>query len=128
MRPVEDSSGSAGVTRILPCGLFEVGVSSGCLSHCDYQSLTRRLLTTTWAAGLRFEVFPATSPPQSERDRIGHALFEFYVVRSSGTPPTTVIRTPASTSSRPTTDEAKVPDNSPRANFVFMGTRTRRRP
>lgn len=45
--------------------------------HRPYCS--RRVLTTTWAAGLRFETFLATSPPQSERDRFGQALFEFYV-------------------------------------------------
>jgi predicted unusual protein kinase regulating ubiquinone biosynthesis (AarF/ABC1/UbiB family) len=40
---------------------------------------SRRVLTTTWAEGLGFDDFLATSPGQAERDRIGEALFEFYV-------------------------------------------------
>jgi predicted unusual protein kinase regulating ubiquinone biosynthesis (AarF/ABC1/UbiB family) len=45
--------------------------------HSPYCS--RRVLTTTWIEGLRFDDFLATDPPQSERDRLGEALFEFYV-------------------------------------------------
>jgi len=45
--------------------------------HPPYCS--RRVLTTTWIEGLRFDDFLATNPPQSERDRFGEALFEFYV-------------------------------------------------
>jgi predicted unusual protein kinase regulating ubiquinone biosynthesis (AarF/ABC1/UbiB family) len=39
----------------------------------------RRVLTTTWAEGLRLDAFLATDPAQAERDRFGEALFEFYV-------------------------------------------------
>jgi predicted unusual protein kinase regulating ubiquinone biosynthesis (AarF/ABC1/UbiB family) len=39
----------------------------------------RRVLTTTWIEGLRFDDFLATNPPQSDRDRLGEALFEFYL-------------------------------------------------
>jgi predicted unusual protein kinase regulating ubiquinone biosynthesis (AarF/ABC1/UbiB family) len=45
--------------------------------HRTYSS--RRVLTTTWVNGLRFDAFLATNPPASERDRVGEALFEFYV-------------------------------------------------
>jgi predicted unusual protein kinase regulating ubiquinone biosynthesis (AarF/ABC1/UbiB family) len=45
--------------------------------HSRYCS--RRVLTTTWMEGLRFDDFLATNPPQSERDRLGEAIFEFYV-------------------------------------------------
>jgi predicted unusual protein kinase regulating ubiquinone biosynthesis (AarF/ABC1/UbiB family) len=40
---------------------------------------SRRVLTSTWIEGLRFDDFLATNPPQAERDRFGEALFEFYV-------------------------------------------------
>jgi predicted unusual protein kinase regulating ubiquinone biosynthesis (AarF/ABC1/UbiB family) len=40
---------------------------------------SRHVLTTTWVDGTRFDTFLASSPPQSERDRLGEALFEFYV-------------------------------------------------
>lgn len=40
---------------------------------------SRRVLTTTWIEGRRFDDFLASNPPQSERDRLGEALFEFYV-------------------------------------------------
>jgi predicted unusual protein kinase regulating ubiquinone biosynthesis (AarF/ABC1/UbiB family) len=40
---------------------------------------SRRVLTTTWIEGQRFDDFLATNPPQSERNRFGEALFEFYV-------------------------------------------------
>jgi predicted unusual protein kinase regulating ubiquinone biosynthesis (AarF/ABC1/UbiB family) len=39
----------------------------------------RHVLTTTWAEGLRFDDFIATRPAQALRDRMGEALFEFYV-------------------------------------------------
>jgi predicted unusual protein kinase regulating ubiquinone biosynthesis (AarF/ABC1/UbiB family) len=45
--------------------------------HWPYCS--RRVLTTTWIEGLRFDDFLASDPPQSERDRLGEALFEFYL-------------------------------------------------
>jgi predicted unusual protein kinase regulating ubiquinone biosynthesis (AarF/ABC1/UbiB family) len=45
--------------------------------HSPYCS--RRVLTTTWMDGLRFDDYLATNPAQSERDRCGEALFEFYV-------------------------------------------------
>jgi predicted unusual protein kinase regulating ubiquinone biosynthesis (AarF/ABC1/UbiB family) len=38
-----------------------------------------RVLTTTWVEGLRFDEYLATNPPASERNRVGEALFEFYV-------------------------------------------------
>src|SRR6266545_1350624 len=38
-----------------------------------------RVLTTSWVEGLRFDDFLATNPLSSERDRIGQAIFEFYV-------------------------------------------------
>jgi predicted unusual protein kinase regulating ubiquinone biosynthesis (AarF/ABC1/UbiB family) len=40
---------------------------------------SRRVLTTTWIEGERFDDFLATNPPQADRDRFGTALFEFYV-------------------------------------------------
>lgn len=40
---------------------------------------SRRVLTTALARGLGFDAFLATSPPQAERDRVGAALFEFYL-------------------------------------------------
>jgi len=45
--------------------------------HRSYCS--RRVLTTSWVDGLRFDDFVAATPPGSERDRFGEALFEFYV-------------------------------------------------
>lgn len=40
---------------------------------------SRHVLTTTWMEGTRFDAFLSTNPPQAERDRLGEALFEFYV-------------------------------------------------
>ncbi|HZX96220.1 MAG TPA: AarF/ABC1/UbiB kinase family protein, partial [Myxococcales bacterium] len=40
---------------------------------------SRRVLTTRWVDGLRLEAFIATQPSQDQRDRVGRALFEFYV-------------------------------------------------
>jgi predicted unusual protein kinase regulating ubiquinone biosynthesis (AarF/ABC1/UbiB family) len=40
---------------------------------------TRRVLTTTWEEGPGFEAWLRTGPPQAERDRIGEALYRFYV-------------------------------------------------
>ena len=45
--------------------------------HRSYCS--RRVLTTNWVDGLRFDDFVAATPPGLERDRFGEALFEFYV-------------------------------------------------
>jgi predicted unusual protein kinase regulating ubiquinone biosynthesis (AarF/ABC1/UbiB family) len=45
--------------------------------HRAYGS--RRVLTTTWVEGMRFDDFVASHPPPPERDRLGEALFEFYV-------------------------------------------------
>jgi predicted unusual protein kinase regulating ubiquinone biosynthesis (AarF/ABC1/UbiB family) len=45
--------------------------------HTPYCS--RRVLTSSWIDGLRFDEFIATHPSSSERDRFGEALFEFYV-------------------------------------------------
>src|SRR5262249_52920537 len=45
--------------------------------HRSYCS--RRVLTTSWVDGLRFDEFVAATPPGLERDRVGEALFEFYV-------------------------------------------------
>lgn len=45
--------------------------------HRAYTS--RRVITTTWAEGLRFDDLLASDPPQANRDRVGVALFEFYV-------------------------------------------------
>jgi predicted unusual protein kinase regulating ubiquinone biosynthesis (AarF/ABC1/UbiB family) len=40
---------------------------------------SRHVLTTTWVHGIPFDAFLSTNPPQSERDRLGQALFQFYV-------------------------------------------------
>jgi predicted unusual protein kinase regulating ubiquinone biosynthesis (AarF/ABC1/UbiB family) len=40
---------------------------------------SKRVLTTTWMPGIRFDELLAGEPTQAERDRIGQALFEFYV-------------------------------------------------
>lgn len=40
---------------------------------------SRRVLTTSWVDGLRFDDFVAATPPGLERDRFGEALFDFYV-------------------------------------------------
>jgi len=40
---------------------------------------SRRVLTTTYVEGLKFDPFLETDPPQADRDRIGEALFEFYI-------------------------------------------------
>ena len=40
---------------------------------------SRRVLTTSWCDGARFDEFMATSPAQETRDRIGQSIFEFYV-------------------------------------------------
>lgn len=40
---------------------------------------TRHVLATHWIDGLRFDQFVASAPPQPVRDRIGEAIFEFYV-------------------------------------------------
>jgi predicted unusual protein kinase regulating ubiquinone biosynthesis (AarF/ABC1/UbiB family) len=40
---------------------------------------SRRVLTSAWVDGRGFEIFLASNPPQGQRDRIGEALFEFYV-------------------------------------------------
>jgi predicted unusual protein kinase regulating ubiquinone biosynthesis (AarF/ABC1/UbiB family) len=45
--------------------------------HAAYGA--RHVLTTTWVEGLRFDEYLATNPPASERNRVGEALFEFYV-------------------------------------------------
>jgi len=45
--------------------------------HHSYCS--RRVLTTSWVDGLRFDDFVAARPTGLERDRFGEALFEFYV-------------------------------------------------
>ncbi len=39
----------------------------------------RRVLTTTFVQGQEFEPFLATDPSQAQRDRLGEALFEFYL-------------------------------------------------
>ncbi|MGD8608974.1 MAG: AarF/ABC1/UbiB kinase family protein, partial [Myxococcales bacterium] len=39
----------------------------------------RRVLTSTWISGLRFESFVTSNPRQETRDRLGEALFAFYV-------------------------------------------------
>jgi predicted unusual protein kinase regulating ubiquinone biosynthesis (AarF/ABC1/UbiB family) len=39
----------------------------------------RRVLTTTWMSGQRFDDFIAEGASSSERDRLGEALFEFYL-------------------------------------------------
>lgn len=38
-----------------------------------------RVLTTTWIEGRRFEQHLDSAPTQAERDRIGEALFDFYI-------------------------------------------------
>jgi predicted unusual protein kinase regulating ubiquinone biosynthesis (AarF/ABC1/UbiB family) len=43
------------------------------------QYSSRRVLTTAFARGLSFDAFLATGPPQADRDRVGTALFEFYL-------------------------------------------------
>jgi predicted unusual protein kinase regulating ubiquinone biosynthesis (AarF/ABC1/UbiB family) len=40
---------------------------------------SRRVLTTTYVEGKKLDAFLASDPPQAERDRIGEALFEFYI-------------------------------------------------
>jgi predicted unusual protein kinase regulating ubiquinone biosynthesis (AarF/ABC1/UbiB family) len=45
--------------------------------HGDFCS--RRVLTTTFFEGLKIDPFLETDPPQAERDRVGEALFEFYI-------------------------------------------------
>jgi predicted unusual protein kinase regulating ubiquinone biosynthesis (AarF/ABC1/UbiB family) len=45
--------------------------------HSAYSA--RRVLTSSWLAGSRFDAFLATNPSQRTRDRIGEALFGFYV-------------------------------------------------
>jgi len=39
----------------------------------------RRVLTTRYMDGARFDDFVRTDPPQALRDRVGEALFEFYI-------------------------------------------------
>ena len=39
----------------------------------------RRVLTTEFVDGVGFDAFLATDPSQAERDRVGQALFEFYI-------------------------------------------------
>jgi len=38
-----------------------------------------RVLTTGWMDGLSFDAWLASGPSQADRDRIGQALFEFYI-------------------------------------------------
>lgn len=45
--------------------------------HRDFSS--RRVLATTWMDGSTFEHFLDASPSQADRDRIGEALFGFYI-------------------------------------------------
>ncbi len=40
---------------------------------------SKRVLTTTWMPGIRFDELLAQGPDQAQRDRVGQALFEFYV-------------------------------------------------
>ncbi|HET9594420.1 MAG TPA: AarF/ABC1/UbiB kinase family protein [Anaeromyxobacteraceae bacterium] len=40
---------------------------------------SRRILTTRFARGSSFDAFLASNPPQVDRDRLGEALFEFYL-------------------------------------------------
>ena len=40
---------------------------------------SRRVLTTTFVQGASFDAFLSGQPPQAVRDRIGEALFEFYI-------------------------------------------------
>jgi predicted unusual protein kinase regulating ubiquinone biosynthesis (AarF/ABC1/UbiB family) len=45
-----------------------------------YEELSSaRVLTSSWADGRRLEGYLASAPGQAERDRVGEALFEFYV-------------------------------------------------
>jgi predicted unusual protein kinase regulating ubiquinone biosynthesis (AarF/ABC1/UbiB family) len=46
-------------------------------AHAEF--CARKVLTTTFVAGDHFEDFLAGDPSQDVRDRIGRALFEFYV-------------------------------------------------
>lgn len=39
----------------------------------------RRVLTSHWVDGHRFDEYLAGDPPQAERDRLGEALFRFYI-------------------------------------------------
>lgn len=41
--------------------------------------VSRRVLTTSWVDGMRFDALMATNPTAAERDRFGEALFEFYL-------------------------------------------------
>jgi predicted unusual protein kinase regulating ubiquinone biosynthesis (AarF/ABC1/UbiB family) len=45
--------------------------------HGDY--CARRVLTTSYVDGKKLDAFLAGDPPQADRDRIGQALFEFYL-------------------------------------------------
>jgi predicted unusual protein kinase regulating ubiquinone biosynthesis (AarF/ABC1/UbiB family) len=45
--------------------------------HHDLSS--GRVLTTRWAQGIGLEAYLASEPPAEERDRVGTALFRFYV-------------------------------------------------
>jgi predicted unusual protein kinase regulating ubiquinone biosynthesis (AarF/ABC1/UbiB family) len=45
--------------------------------HPPYCS--RRVLTSTWAEGLGFEAYLSAGPSSADRDRVGQALFEFYI-------------------------------------------------
>ncbi|MBN2714443.1 MAG: AarF/ABC1/UbiB kinase family protein, partial [Deltaproteobacteria bacterium] len=40
---------------------------------------TRRILTTEWVNGMSFDAFLETNPTQEARNRLGEALFEFYL-------------------------------------------------
>lgn len=45
--------------------------------HAEWSA--RRVLTTAWVDGRSFDALLATGPAQAVRDRIGVALFEFYI-------------------------------------------------
>ncbi len=45
--------------------------------HAQYS--TRRVLTTTWVSGKHLDNYLAGKPDQAARDRVGEALFEFYL-------------------------------------------------
>jgi predicted unusual protein kinase regulating ubiquinone biosynthesis (AarF/ABC1/UbiB family) len=45
--------------------------------HGDFCS--RRVLTTTFVEGLKIDPYLETDPPQEDRDRVGEAMFEFYI-------------------------------------------------
>lgn len=45
--------------------------------HLDF--CASRVLTTTWMDGMTFDQYLASNPSQTDRDRIGIALFEFYI-------------------------------------------------